>query len=684
MRDSLKVPPQAAGDSDLLSLSVVIVNWNTRDLLKNCLQSVISTALDLSWEAIVVDNASTDGSAEMVQAEFPAVRLISNRVNRGFAAANNQAFALMRGRYALLLNSDALLTEGSLQALFSFMEDHREAGMAAGQLLNADGSRQNSIAAFPTITTLLLNMSLLEILWPRRYPGKRYDHPAPREVDSVIGACMIVRKDAMDAVGWFDERYFFFFEETDWACRMRQAGWKVFHVPAARIYHLQGQSVGHRLPSRIAFYRSRYRYFQKWRRRPIYLLLRGIVLFRLIINWLLTSAGVSCTLGLNRHLRDRWLMYSGLLLWHLKGDRPSEEPLSNQEVRRVLMIQLGDVGDVVWATPAFRAVKDFLGGGSLSLLVREGCRSLLAADPAIDQIYEVAHTEGKGDFLYRMRDELALIRSLRRARFDAVIDLRADDRGAFTAFLAGAPIRAAGLYGGPSRWRNRLFTRLIPVSSRPPGILGAAEQSLSILRGLGIPTPGTVPRIYPAREAIAKAGVLLGEKGLEASGFVTINPFSRWTYKEWGDDGWRQLSGLIWKTFSLPAVMVGSPAERGRAENLITSTQGPLINLAGRTNLGDLAALLAQSRLHLGVDSAAPHIAAAVGTPTVTIFGPSDWRDWAPVGTRHRVVLPEDSCVPCRQKGCDHSGRSRCLETLTISRVWGAVEAALREITDKQ
>jgi len=361
-----------------------------------------------------------------------------------------------------------------------------------------------------------------------------------------------------------------------------------------------------------------------------------------------------------------------------------EKPLSNRDVRRILVIQLGDVGDVVWATPAFRAVKDFLGGGSLSVLVRKGCRSLLAADPSLDRIYEVAHREGNGDFLSRVRDELALIVSLRRAHFDAVIDLRADDRGAFTAFLTGAPIRAAGHYSGPARWRNRLFTRLVPFPPRPPGIRGAAEQSLPLLRGLGIPTPLVVPRLYPAPSAIDKADRLLGEKGLAAGAFVTINPFSRWTYKEWGDDGWRRLSGLIRKTFSLPAVMVGSPEERGRAEGLISGTQGSLIDLTGRTSLGELAALLAKSRLHIGVDSAAPHIAAAVGTPTVTLFGPSDWREWAPVGAGHRVVLPEDPCVPCHKKGCDNSGRSLCLETLPLSRVWETVEAILREISDKE
>jgi GT2 family glycosyltransferase len=302
-----------------LEISVIIVNWNTCDLLRQCLQSVHRTMKEITFEVIVVDNGSVDGSATMMEAEFPMVRAILNAENRGFAAANNQALRIMSGRYALLLNSDAILTEDAAAALYRFMEGHPEAAMACGQLLNADGSEQNSIAAFPTLLTLMTNTSLLEYLFPRRYPSKRHPHPGPIEIESGIGACLLVRKTAVDAVGMLDERYFFFFEETDWAFQMRRAGWKIYHVPAARIVHFQGQSIGRNVRSRIAFYRSRYQFFRKWRGLPYYLTVRLVIPLRLSLDWLLTGLANLLTLGLNGNLRDKSVVYGGLLLWHLRG-----------------------------------------------------------------------------------------------------------------------------------------------------------------------------------------------------------------------------------------------------------------------------------------------------------------------------------------------------------------------------
>jgi len=302
----------------ILDLSIVIVNWNTRKLLADCLDSVAGTVQGPTYEVIVVDNASTDGSIGMLRDEYPEVRVIANDVNRGFGAANNQAFAVMAGRYALLLNTDTVLTDKAVKELYAFMEGHPEAGMCCGQLLNGDGSKQNSIASFPTLLTLLTNMSLLEYLLPGRYPSKRYDHAGPVEVDSGVGACLMVRKKAMDVVGWFDERYFFFFEETDWAYRMRQEGWKVYHVPTAYIYHLQGQSIGPDIRSRIEFYRSRNQFFQKWHSPIYYVLIRTVVFGRLLINWLLTILANALCLGLYRHQRRKLAVYTCLIRWHFK------------------------------------------------------------------------------------------------------------------------------------------------------------------------------------------------------------------------------------------------------------------------------------------------------------------------------------------------------------------------------
>ncbi|MDI6616054.1 MAG: glycosyltransferase family 2 protein [Syntrophaceae bacterium] len=305
-----------------MDITIVIVNWNTRDLLGDCLQSIYETVSDVTFEVIVVDNASGDGSVAMVRDGFPAVRIIENTQNRGFSAANNQAFAVMRGRYALLLNSDTVLTEGAVHELFSFMEGNAKAAMAGGQLLNRDGSRQNSIANYPTLLSLFMNLPLLEVLFPGRYPSKRYEHKEPLAVESVIGACMLVRREAMDEVGILDEGYFFFFEETDWAYRMRSAGWKIFHVPSARIYHLQGMSIGRDVRSRILFYRSRYRFFGKWKGSTYNTAVRGVIVTRLIVNWLLTAVGTILTVGLHGKLRDKWIVYTRLIGWHLKGCPP--------------------------------------------------------------------------------------------------------------------------------------------------------------------------------------------------------------------------------------------------------------------------------------------------------------------------------------------------------------------------
>lgn len=304
------------GDEKRPAVSIVVVNYNTRDLLLDCLSSVERTVTSLDYEVIVVDNASTDGSVAMLRREFPGVTVIENDTNRGFGAANNQALAITKGRYALLLNSDTVLTEGAVDELYRFMESEPRAGMCGGQLLNRDGTKQNSIAAFPNLLTLLTNTPLLEYLFPWWYPSKRHPHREPLAVDSVIGACLMVRKEAIDDVGRFDERYFFFFEETDWAYRMKRAGWGVFHVPQAHIYHLQGQSIGPDINSRIAFYRARYQYFQKWSAPFHYRAVRTVIFLRLCVDCLLTAAGVMATLGLSASLKKRLGVYGKLILWH--------------------------------------------------------------------------------------------------------------------------------------------------------------------------------------------------------------------------------------------------------------------------------------------------------------------------------------------------------------------------------
>jgi len=302
----------------MIAISFIIVNWNTRDLLMACLASVYRTVRGPAFEIWLVDNGSSDGSVSAAKGRFPGIHVIENSANLGFAAAVNLALARMGGRYAVLLNTDATLADDAVSRLYGFMEANPLVGIACGQLLNRDGSRQNSIANFPSLLSLVSNETLLRLLFPRRFPSKRREFTGPIEVDSCIGACMMVRKEAIDQVGPLDERYFFFMEETDWAYRMKQAGWKNCFVPWARIYHAQGKSVEGRADARIMFYRSRYAFFKKWRLGP-YPLVCAVIFSRLLVNTLLSIFGIGLTLGLERNLKRRLMVYTQLIAWHLKG-----------------------------------------------------------------------------------------------------------------------------------------------------------------------------------------------------------------------------------------------------------------------------------------------------------------------------------------------------------------------------
>ncbi|MCX5842131.1 MAG: glycosyltransferase family 9 protein [Deltaproteobacteria bacterium] len=349
-----------------------------------------------------------------------------------------------------------------------------------------------------------------------------------------------------------------------------------------------------------------------------------------------------------------------------------------ENIQNILIIQLGDIGDVVWSTPTLLAVKEAYPEARLSILLREGNGSLLEADPSIYKTYEVK--KYTGSFLVKAIRQIGFIRELRQQRFDLVFDLRSDERGAFMAFITGAPIRASLYHQDVSPWRNFLFTHLVrPSQENVRTSFGAAEQSLRIARGFGIEAKTDVPKLWVSDETMHRAEKILESEGIihplagPSDPWVTLNPFSRWPYKEWDIKKWAQIIDWLWKEYKIATVVVGAATEHERAGKIVQACSGKSYNLAGKTSLAELAGVLSLSRLHIGVDSAAPHIAAAVGTPTITLYGPSDWRDWAPVGDRHRVVVPDMDCVPCHEKGCDGLERSRCLENMSIDQVQAVI-----------
>jgi GT2 family glycosyltransferase len=315
-----------------MDLSVIIVNWNTKDLLCQCIDSLTQTLKKIDTEIFVVDNGSTDGSVAAVREKFPEVRLIENPVNMGFAGANNQAISLSTGEYLLFLNPDTRVKDEAISTMFSFMRSHAKAGLVGAQLLNADGSKQNSIANFPSLATELLNKSLLRRLFPEKFPGKERDYPDPVEVESVIGACMLVKRETVEQVGLLDEGYFLFLEETDWCFRAKKAGWKIYHIPQAEIFHFQGKSAeAQKAKVRIEYYRSRYHYFRKNRGSFQTSVLSIGLIIKLLVELVFATIACMVTLFMVKKWRIKLSIYLHLMWWHLRlcpetmGLRPVKE-----------------------------------------------------------------------------------------------------------------------------------------------------------------------------------------------------------------------------------------------------------------------------------------------------------------------------------------------------------------------
>lgn len=269
----------AVGDTHALPpLSVVVVNRNTRDVLRACLVSLLPAIESQIAEIIVVDNGSSDGSPQMVTKEFPLVRLIALPSNVGFAIANNIGMREARGRYFLVLNSDTEIIGDAIRQIVEFMDSHPDVGALGPKLLNTDGTLQYSCRRFPSFRTALFHRySLMTKLFPRNRFSSEYlmtdvGHDKTMDVDWVSGAALVVRREVFEKVGGFDEGFFMYAEDVDWCYRIKQAGWRVVYLPEAKILHHIGKST-RLVPYAMTYqrHRSMWRFYRKHYSRGVVL-----------------------------------------------------------------------------------------------------------------------------------------------------------------------------------------------------------------------------------------------------------------------------------------------------------------------------------------------------------------------------------------------------------------------------
>jgi len=304
-----------------MDLSIIIVNWNVKELLHDCLQSVLAagqTAQKLTIEIIVVDSGSSDGSPQMIREEFPQVRLIASEENLGYARGNNTGADAAHGRYLFLLNPDTVVKTEALARLVHYMDIHPTVGAVGPQLLWPDDTVQSSRRRFPTLGSLFWESTLLGQWFPNNQHIQRYHFTdqlpdQAQQVDWVVGAALLIRREAWQQVGPINETFFMYFEETDWCHRCIETGWEIHYLPQVQITHYEGKSSEQVVAARsLRFQRSKIRYTRKYFGPGWAATLRAFLWLTFAFQWLEESA--KWLVGHRRALREqRMTAYSRVL-----------------------------------------------------------------------------------------------------------------------------------------------------------------------------------------------------------------------------------------------------------------------------------------------------------------------------------------------------------------------------------
>ena len=348
-------------------------------------------------------------------------------------------------------------------------------------------------------------------------------------------------------------------------------------------------------------------------------------------------------------------------------------------IHRVLVIKLRHHGDVLLTSPVFSVLKAHVPDAEIDALVYADTAQMLTQHPGISEIHCIDRHWKKIGVFSHLRAEWALLKALRGRRYDLIVHLTDHPRGAWLSRLCRASWSVTRKTGGRGRWWANSFTHFYRAPINSPR--HTVEQNLDALRRVGI-YPDADERcltLIPGGDAEARVGFLMQELGLDGRAFVHIHPASRWFFKCWSVDKMAALIDHLQADGHL-IVLSAAPSKNEMAmiAAITARLNKPALSLAGQLSLKELAALTARARLFIGVDSAPMHIAAAMGTPTVALFGPSGDKEWGPWAVVHRIVASDaHPCRPCGIDGCGGSKVSDCLTTLSVERVYRAVQELL-------
>ena len=357
-----------------------------------------------------------------------------------------------------------------------------------------------------------------------------------------------------------------------------------------------------------------------------------------------------------------------------------KDPVPLEEIARALVIKLRHHGDVLLAAPVLRVLRNHAPALEVDALVYEDTAEMLEGHPALSQLHTVGRNWRNEDYLARLMQEKELFDRLRARRYNLIVHLSEQPRGAWLARALGVRYSVAPAKVGRGAFWRRSFTHLYALARN--GHRHKVEENLDALRRIGLQPEAAERRVdfVPGTAAEQKISALLASEGVREREFIHLHPASRWSFKCWPADKNAELIERLSAKFRVVLTAAPDPEEMSLVGKIVSTLQARPLNLAGRLSIKELGALTARARLFIGVDSMPMHLAAALGTPTVALFGPSGEDEWRPWGVAHRVVTMNNfTCRPCGNDGCGGGKISECLTTLPVEKVEAAVNQLLAE-----
>jgi lipopolysaccharide heptosyltransferase II len=697
----------------MTELTVSIVTYNSAEVIEKCLGSVLASWPKNELKVLVWDNVSDDQTREIIRGKFPTVKVCSSPRNIGFGAGHNFLLNEAKGEFFLCLNPDARLTEGCAEQLARVLSENPRIGAIAPSLIFPDGRFQISWGKFPSLKNEYLTRGdywkvnsfrkdeLAEL--KKKYQKEGY-------IDWVSGACFLARTDVLRKIGGFDPNFFLYFEDADLDLRLALAGYSCYHLPSAKVEHISAGSLRNSPWTKEIRYReSQLYYYFKWK-SPRELKLIKFYL-RMKFLWKRLKLTLSGNLSndarvffqeLYRLLRQnsypvgrghkrpaarrtntltRILDRSGGLIYRSFA---ALFPKSEQRVtgpKNILFIKLCCLGDVLFTTPTLRAFRRRFPQAKLTYLTGSWCQKVAGWVRDLDEVKVFEDAFSKAGFLDKYFRAWKILRVLRKEKYDAVVSFHRDARASFLAWLINAGCRIGFTQSGA----GYLYTN----TARFEQGLHEVKRYLKLAEAIGIESESHELRIMTDRCQASTEIMLKGDAvpviciapgGGKNPG--TFMPIKRWPY-------YSELVRRLKSELECRIILAGDKYDAEAGEKIERENSSGLENLIGKTDLEQLVPILLECSLFIGNDSGTLYLAAALGIPTVGIYGPSDPDRVAPLNSLHTSVKRGLYCSPCYrpdtvygQKYFDcWTGTFECMKKLEVAEVMQAVRRQLENIT---